>query len=401
MTVCGLPQSLEKCLGSLLQDNTLTSWKIFSNDGGHTVTLRLHPQDTTTRHGEQGEQKHTSIAGGWYRKGEAKVKRDRERWNKYQERLKCDSRYPYAGEKPVNDSDSCCSKNLTNGEVCSGVSLVTEADIAKKTTEQSCQTSAEASTFDKEQSLLIHDGCMRPTNCTDTTTNDTANKLDRGGCVDKCKQAHTPSPPNTIPGPDRTTQQHGDNTRPAAPLASVPDARDSRTTCSDNEMEVASGDGAEGGSESEGESEGSDTGDNQDTETERDDAQSRELIVEKVKNADCSELTLNLLRHKDRNERFQRVVVDRRGKSAPTLICFSNDVILTMDMGTYEKDFHIMERRSAGTGTGDTLHSSCILWPDIDRGGDYKDYIDELKGDLAWAMEITRNLLPERKSLLP
>ena len=120
-----------------------------------------------------------------------------------------------------------------------------------------------------------------------------------------------------------------------------------------------------------------------------------------MKNADCSELTLNLLRHKDRNERFQRVVVDRRGKSAPTLICFSNDVILTMDMGTYEKDFHIMERRSAGTGTGDTLHSSCILWPDIDRGGDYKDYIDELKGDLAWAMEITRNLLPEKQTILP
>ena len=29
----------------------------------------------------------------------------------------------------------------------------------------------------------------------------------------------------------------------------------------------------------------------------------------------------------------------------------------------------------------------------VDRGGDYKDYIDELKGDLPWAMEITRNLL--------
>ena len=119
-----------------------------------------------------------------------------------------------------------------------------------------------------------------------------------------------------------------------------------------------------------------------------------------MKNANCSELTLNLLRHKDRNEKFQRVVVDRRGKSAPTLICFSNDVILTMDMGTYEKDFHIMERRSAGTGTGDTLHSSCILWPDIDRGGDYKDYINELKGDLAWAMEDERFYLEQKWTFL-
>ena len=395
MTACGLPQSLEKCLGSLLEDNTLTTWKIFSNDVGHTVTLRLHPNGTTTRHGEQNKQKQSSIAGGWYRKGEAKVKRDRERWNRYQERLRCDFTYPNAGEKPINDSDICVSKNLTNGEVCSGVYFVTEAGEAKKTTEQFCQTSAEASTFDVEQHISIPDGCMRPTNSTDTdtTTNGTAKKLDREGCVAKCKQTHTPSPPNTLPDPSRTTQQHGDNTGPAAPLASVPDARDSRTTCSDNEMEVASGDGAEGGSESEGESEGSDMGGNQDTETEWDDTQSRDAIVEKVKNSDCSTLTLNLLKNKNRNKWFHRVVVDRRGKSAPTLICFSNDVILTLNMGTYQKDFHIIERRSAGTGPGDALHGSCILWPDIDRGGDYKDYIDELKGDLPWAMEITRNLL--------
>ena len=249
--------------------------------------------------------------------------------------------------------------------------------------------------LDIEQSISIPDGCMRPTDCTDTTTDGAADKLDRGGYVAKCKQPHTPSPTNTLPDPSRTThsRQHVDNTGPAAPLAPVPDARDSRTTCSDNEMEVASGDGAEGGSESEGESEGSDTGGiNQDTETEWD-TQARDAIAEKVKNADCSTLTLNLLQHKDRNKKFDKVVVDRRGKNAPTLVCFSSDVILTLNMGTYEKDFHIIERRSAGTGTGDALHGSCILWPDIDRGGDYKDYIDELKGDLPWAMEITRNLL--------
>ena len=40
------------------------------------------------------------------------------------------------------------------------------------------------------------------------------------------------------------------------------------------------------------------------------------------------------------------------------------------------------------------LHSEyCMEWPDIDRGGIYKDTIEELNNDLLWAMIITRNLL--------
>ena len=153
MTVCGLPQSLDKCLSSLLQDNTLTSWKIFSNDGGgHTVTIRLQPA-TTTRHGEQN-----SIAGGWYRKGESKARRDRERWNKYQERFSRDSRSPNVEvcEKTNFYSDTCVSKGVTEGQVCSGGTSATVAvETEKKKTEKTYQTNVEASDFDTEQSTSI------------------------------------------------------------------------------------------------------------------------------------------------------------------------------------------------------------------------------------------------------
>ena len=321
MTVCGLPQSLEKCLGSLLQDNTLSSWRIFSADGGgHSVTIRFSPHETT-QHGEQ----HSSQAGGWYRKGNAKVKRDRERWVKYQDRLKCDS--------SSHQSES--------------------------------------------------------TECKDTLTYNTTSKDDNEGCVTKCKQKqHTPSSsPHTLPDPSRTTRQRDDNTRRNPPLPSVPDARDSRTGRSrGDEMEIASGDSrteAEYSSE-----EGSDT------DSEWDDRPTpREIIVRTVKKAKCSTLTRDLIKQKGRNKVFRKVVIDRRGRGVPSLVCFSNDVILTFNTGTGVKDFHIIERRSAGTCHGDDLYKYCMEWPDIDRGGIYKDTIEELNNDLLWAMIITRNLL--------
>ena len=66
-----------------------------------------------------------------------------------------------------------------------------------------------------------------------------------------------------------------------------------------------------------------------------------------------------------------------------------------MDIDTYEKDFHFIERRSEGwgTGEGDRLYSCCVLWPDIDRRGEYKADIDELNGDLIYIMDMVRDLL--------
>ena len=98
---------------------------------------------------------------------------------------------------------------------------------------------------------------------------------------------------------------------------------------------------------------------------------------------------------KERNKSFKKVVIDRRGKHFKKIVCFSNDVVLTMDIDTYEKDFHFIERRSEGWGfgEGDRLYSSCVFWPDVDRGGEYKADIDELNGDLIYIMDMVRDLL--------
>ena len=142
MTASGLPLSLEKCLGSLLQDNALSSWRIFASDGGgHVVTIKMHPREVT-RHGEQ----HTTVAGGWFRKGQARVKRDRQRWIDFQDRLEntrpCrqfDTRgvVPGASRGAIGvggRSDDVCSEVCIEDDVVL-TGAVAETDVVRATNE--------------------------------------------------------------------------------------------------------------------------------------------------------------------------------------------------------------------------------------------------------------------------
>ena len=383
MTVSGLPLSLERCLGSLLLDNTLTSWKIFSNEsGGQTVTIRLHPQDSTQR---------DTLAGGWYRKGEAKQKRDRHRWQQYKDRLKSDSKTTGGDfyEKTVDSLETPLSERVTHAEggndpcleVCSGGVLMTETDVRKTTIGKDSQTSAKASTCEKDRSISTQDECPQLSGFRDTFKS--VNKDDSEGCDGN----YTPSPLNSRPDPSRPTQRSGDNTQYPPPSPAVPEARDSRTS-SDDGMETASGDGAEGGWGDGGDATESDGP----TDYEWEDT-SREFVITKLRNAKCSLLSQSLIKHTDRNKCFKKIVIDRRGQCVSQIVCCSDDVVLTMNTGTGEKDFFLRERRSTGESEGDALNSVCSPWPDIDRNGTYKDDIDELNYDLERIMDIARSTL--------
>ena len=334
-----MPKALETVLSALLNNHTVTSWKVAAEPGNNpAVVIRLRPRDS-----QDGE-----INTHFYRRKPAsQVRRDRARQADFKRRLEVryenkESHLSHvkADENPVISVDTCFSKEVTH-KVCSVPALNTETESGAGESEN---------------------------------------------CVTECKQKrpYTPSPPNTLPDPSRPTEQHEDNARPPPPLSPTHSARDARTFSSD-QMDTA--DGAEGGWGSEG---------GVDTETEWED-EVREIIADKVKHSDCSKLTRDLIQNKARNKSFQRVVIDRRGQSVPTLVCFSSDVILTVNTGTGDKDIFILERRSTGTGEGDKLHRACLLWPNVDRGGVYKDSIDDFENDLPWIMDIVRGSL-SRKS---
>ena len=99
----------------------------------------------------------------------------------------------------------------------------------------------------------------------------------------------------------------------------------------------------------------------------------------------------------ERNNSFHKVIVDRRGRCTPRLVCCSDDVFITMNTGTGEKDLHIIERRPGGTGQGDDLLRITSGWPDIDRDGEYKERIREMTHDLKMSMHQIRRIVSIRK----
>ena len=56
------------------------------------------------------------------------------------------------------------------------------------------------------------------------------------------------------------------------------------------------------------------------------------------------ESSLERLRRKDRNIEVDIVVVDRRGRGVPTLLCRSDNVVVSCHTGTGEMDFVVVKR---------------------------------------------------------
>lgn len=109
-----------------------------------------------------------------------------------------------------------------------------------------------------------------------------------------------------------------------------------------------------------------------------------------MKSVDCSLTTKTMVKRTDRNTSFQKVLLDRRGLTVPLLVCCSDDVILTCDTGTGRKAFHMVTRESYTFGLGDDLMRCGLSWQDIDRGGVYKEKIEELKSLLPECIDIVR-----------
>ena len=107
----------------------------------------------------------------------------------------------------------------------------------------------------------------------------------------------------------------------------------------------------------------------------------REMVERESK--DLLLIQLDKILKENRNKEFKKIVIDRRGRGVPRLVCFSTDTVLICDTGTLERDFYIMKGPLAGDRRpGDDLADCCKAWPDIDRGGEYKEMIDALKTEL-------------------
>ena len=117
-------------------------------------------------------------------------------------------------------------------------------------------------------------------------------------------------------------------------------------------------------------------------------------VEEKITNAKCSPKILRSMTKAERNLEFLNIVIDRRSFRPERLVCRSDDVVLTYEIGNGRKDFHIIERSIKINNHGDDFASCCRMgWPEIDRRGAYKDTIGEMLGDLKKSMVLVRDLV--------
>ena len=123
------------------------------------------------------------------------------------------------------------------------------------------------------------------------------------------------------------------------------------------------------------------------------------VVQKKAWSTSISKWTEGEIMKEERNNSFRKVTVDRRGRCTPRLVCCSDDVFITMNTGTGEKDLHIIERESGGFGQGDCLLRNTRGWPDIDRDGEYREEIKEMTHDLTMTMHQVRNIVSIRKKV--
>ena len=211
---------------------------------------------------------------------------------------------------------------------------------------------------------------------------------------------------NMLPDPNKlsTHENSGDNTQqpPVSPL--IPAARVSRsedvtlteTAGADSfnlepTLTTEAAAGGEGDTDMAWATEctGSDGGD------ESKDDSFLETVRQRVNESKCSSGALERLKRKRRNQSFSSFAID--GRSPKRVVCYSEDVVMTHETGSGQRDFHIIERRSTrfGISIGDDLDRSRRLRKliDIDRGGIYEEVIEKLAVDLERSMALVREML--------
>ena len=182
-----------------------------------------------------------------------------------------------------------------------------------------------------------------------------------------------------------------------SPLPAAPRAAHGAET----EMDTASGGQADGyveGTEREesgesGDSGGSDTGsdtEGESTDSEFDQEWNRNLLKQKLDKVRDKPHYLGLLKRMNRNKTFKKIVLDRRGRGVPKLVCLSDDVLLTCDTGTQKKDMHLLGDE---TFVVSDLLGCVTAWPRIDQEGTYRELIETLELALEQWMSLVREMV--------
>ena len=408
-----LPKALESILGALLSNHFIVSWKVTADGQNPTVVLRMQPDHEFQDVGKHGRPI-DSITGGWHKKGPARVRRDRERWQAHQQRINSDANRTRETEAFVSSVETKADKMCQSDGEC--VLTETVAGERRRGVVSRDQNKGVTVSHVNQVVQSIHTdlsgGAREGRDSVETLENVVTEEI-RANYTCGDRQYTRP----TLTGPTHLQS----DPQPQSLLSSAPVTseagvtREPRQAPTHTDSEVAAAEcswatetetrdfdtGSEMGSEmgSENEQTGVDHTSMEEDSSDRV-IKSKQTPREMVdRESEYLALwKLDTIMKENRNTDFKKVVLDRRGRGVPRLVCFSTDLVLICDTGTLERYFYIMKIPcGAGfRGHGDELAECCKTWPDIDRGGEYKQMIDALKTELPMYMDHIRCVFTER-----
>ena len=394
-----LPRALEKALGALLCDHSVTSWKITAEGLYPTIVLRLRPCGDSQENGYCVQRK------TFRAKPPSQVERDRRRLVEYKQRSdsKKDQFIPCVPQH--NFSNKHAGENDTFGSVISDQNNIATINIVDKSSvsvvEAMPSDSGSVSERTGNVGRTINDcgdnggsldtGHARGADCDqgrefgpsvekDETINCNneqefpslfpdifPNKQTRGtesreSCNLSTSPQLSPSPPLS---PLRLTAARGAREPPADEMDTAPD----RDICSETHED------SEWSTDSEEES------------------VFLETVRQKCISSKASPFAKDFMKDENRNTKINTVVLDRRGSGTPRLVCCSEDVVLTYDTGSKHKDFLLRDWSTKYRTIADDLVRCGREWPQINRNGVYRHIIEELTDDFTRAVDIVRKIL--------
>ena len=129
-----------------------------------------------------------------------------------------------------------------------------------------------------------------------------------------------------------------------------------------------------------------DSSDTDSTESENEQSKRHVEIARELANtAKNMFFTPDNLRNVDRNNDFQKVVIDWRDRDVK-LLCISGDVVATQNIRTGETNFELRNHEGGVLGF---WH----FWPGIDQNGERKETIDKIRSEMKKILSRVRKMI--------
>ena len=189
---------------------------------------------------------------------------------------------------------------------------------------------------------------------------------------------------NTLAPSENQNNKKGDSVGEHNSQASATVSDTEHATRGREETDTVARDTNEGQGSADMQTDSSSYSENTDSETEYEPSMKGAVrdIVEDLKG---TEWRPKYLKQEDRNQTFDRVMIDWRGRDNAKLLCITDDLMATCEFGTGKTSFQLRPE--------DSYLPFWEYWPEVARDGQHKDMINKLRIEMKAVLNQLRKII--------